>query len=187
MAYCVRCGAEYSVAERTCRKCGASVPDLLPPPAHKSIERQTASPFKRAVAGGLDAVLVAAMLFYLHAVVLPRLLLRGRNGFIAGLAVLALPAFYVLLRDALSGKSLGKLLIGITVINAINRRPAGIADSVLRNIVLGFVVVPYVGWAIAAAISLVIAVQILSGRSDRWGDAFARTLVVDDADVEVAG
>jgi hypothetical protein len=140
---------------------------------------------RRVVAALVDFSIAGALTFYYWRVLAPRLLLKGRMVAGVGLIFVLLPSAYILLRDALGGKSIGKLLLGLTTVNLAKRRPAGVSDSILRNIIFGFLIVPIVGWAILAVIVAVTGAQILLGRRQRWGDGLARTTVVDDADVRM--
>jgi uncharacterized RDD family membrane protein YckC len=183
VAFCVRCGAEYAADERMCAKCGSDLPHIPATLTVTTVDLPPASPIKRTLAGTIDGVIAVAIISYFVQNFAPRLLFRSRGALIAGLAVLALPALYLVLRDAFGGKSIGKLLFGITTFNAAKGRVAGVGDSILRNVIFGFVAIPYVGWGLATAIAVVTSVQILSGRPQRWGDGLAHTLVVDDADL----
>jgi uncharacterized RDD family membrane protein YckC len=108
-------------------------------------------------------------------------------GFFAGLA-------YLLLCDGLfEGKSIGKSLTGIKVVDKDNREKCGYKESVFRNfpfaaafIIVGiFKVIPLLGWLISFAVIVGILifeslVIVGSENSMRLGDELANTWVVDD-------
>ena len=101
-----------------------------------------------------------------------------------------LPAAYLVLRDSLGGKSIGKFMFGLTTWNVEDRKPAGFAESVLRNWLLSCVILPpYItvfrltlsfGMLLCAFVSLLFALQILFGGGRRIGDGTAGTIVVED-------
>ena len=53
----------------------------------------------------------------------------------ASIAFLAIGAACILLRDAVCGRSLGKFLLGLTVVRLETRRPGSARDSVSRNVI----------------------------------------------------
>lgn len=186
MAYCVQCGAEYHFGLLKCDKCGVSLPSL--PEPLPCADGELAVPVvtaRRLVAALVDFSIAGALTFYYWRVLAPRLLLKGRVVAGVGLIFVLLPSGYILLRDALGGKSIGKLLFGLTAVNLAKKRPAGVTDSILRNIIFGFLVVPIVGWAIVVALVAVAGAQVLLGHRQRWGDGLARTTVLDDAHVRL--
>ena len=89
----------------------------------------------------------------------------------AGVALL-IPNPYLVLKDALHGKSIGKLIAGLAAYNEKQQRAGGVMDSMLRNWYLG---VPMIGPTLLAA---VIGAQVVSGRPRRIGDAAAHTRVI---------
>jgi hypothetical protein len=91
-----------------------------------------------------------------------------------------IPVFYLLLRDSLGGRSVGKALMGLVTWDRNLKRPANVVDSVVRNWPLVLTLIPWVGWAVSGLLSLVMAVQILVGARQRFGDGFATTQVVDE-------
>lgn len=104
--------------------------------------------------------------------------------------VMLIPALYMVIRDALGGKSVGKLLLGLTTYNLRERKPADFADSVLRNWFFAVLLLPpslnllrvtfSFGMVVFALLSLLVMLQILVGDGRRLGDGQAGTLVVDD-------
>lgn len=97
-------------------------------------------------------------------------------GFFAGLT-------YLLIADGVvSGRSLGKAVIGLRVVDA-GGQPAGLRESIVRNLPWGaaFVlyVVPLIGWLIAGAIIVLEGLLVLgNSRGRRFGDELASTHVV---------
>lgn len=88
------------------------------------------------------------------------------------------PALYLLLRDALDGRSIGKAITGLQVIEVRERRPANIVDSIVRNGWLGLVTMPWIGPPIAIAWMSLTGAQVLLGAPRRFGEGFAATRVV---------
>jgi uncharacterized RDD family membrane protein YckC len=86
---------------------------------------------------------------------------------------LAAAAAYVLLKDALLGRSVGKFLCGLVVINLETGQPASLAKSISRNILF---VMP--GANVVAAF-LETTTTIRDPQGQRLGDRFALTQVVE--------
>ena len=80
---------------------------------------------------------------------------------------------YLLLRDAILGRSLGKFVIGLTVVSLETGRPASARDSVTRNVVF---VLP---GANIAAVFLETRTLARDPQGQRLGDRLALTQVVD--------
>ncbi len=121
----------------------------------------------RAVAGFIDLLIIIAL------VRLPDIL-----GFLAALG-------YLLVRDGLfERRSVGKKLIGITVVSSDDPAAAvSFRESVLRNATLAaaflLFFIPYAGWVLGP---LALAIEGLTALGDerglRVGDLIARTMVV---------
>ena len=188
MPFCTTCAAEYKSGQDRCEKCGNALPQSprrAPADATPS-SVPTANRFRRLLAGAVDLAICVGLTFYLDRFVIPRLLLRSRFRGLAAIALLLLiPALYAVLRDALGGKSIGKLFCSLTAVNLAARRPAGFRDSFLRNIAFGFLLTPILGWTIFAAIAVIAGFQILTGKARRIGDRLAGTTVVDDRYLDV--
>ncbi len=88
---------------------------------------------------------------------------------------LGLSAGYLLLRDAIAGQSIGKLLLGLVVIDLETGRPTSWSGSVKRNLVL---VLP---GANVAAVFLEGRTILVDPQGQRLGDRFAQTQVVEGA------
>lgn len=71
-----------------------------------------------------------------------------------------------LARDSFGGRSLGKLLLGLRVVDLADRRPSGLSTSVARNLPLLNPIGP-----------LVAIVQLLRNGT-RWGEAWTNSMVV---------
>jgi uncharacterized RDD family membrane protein YckC len=125
-----------------------------------------------------DAVLVGSV-----AKLMTRFIARGVDGVVAGFIVvlgvmlidvggwlLILGSMaYTLFADALpGGKSLGKRLANIQVVDVINKRPCSCGQSFKRNLLLTF---PLVGTLDALSI-------FFDDHNQRWGDKWANTIVV---------
>jgi hypothetical protein len=114
---------------------------------------------KRLLAAAIDGLLVMTAWF----------LYQNLNS----IAPLAGGAAYLLLRDAVGGQSIGKILSGLTVIRVQTGRPCSVMDSVRRNAML---LVP--GANVVAVFFE--AVTILRDRQgQRLGDRLAQTQVVE--------
>lgn len=94
---------------------------------------------------------------------------------------------YILISDGLQGgRSLGKRVVGLRVINTTTGKPADFKDSIIRNspiaIPVLFSMVPLVGWILAIVIGIpILAIELyLMTRLDqqaRLGDTMADTKV----------
>jgi uncharacterized RDD family membrane protein YckC len=82
-------------------------------------------------------------------------------------------AVYLLLRDGISGQSLGKLVVGLVVVNVQTRRFCSWKDSALRNI---FVLIP---GANVAAVFLEWFTILRDPQGQRLGDRLAQTQVIE--------
>ena len=114
---------------------------------------------KRFFAAMVDAMLVAAAL------------LLYRNSEFPAYLVAA--AAYLLLRDAARGRSVGKFLCGLVVINLATGRSCGWGPCVGRNVLF---VVP---GANVVAVFLEAATIVRDAQGQRLGDRFALTQVVE--------
>lgn len=96
---------------------------------------------------------------------------------------------YVLICDGLgNGRSLGKRVVGLRVVNTTTGKPASFKDSIVRNCTVAipvlFFMVPIVGWALWFLIGIpVLAIEIyLMTRLEqhaRLGDTMADTQVLE--------
>jgi uncharacterized RDD family membrane protein YckC len=82
-------------------------------------------------------------------------------------------AAYVLLRDAIFGRSVGKFLFGLMVVNLETNRPASVFDSTTRNLMF---VLPGIN---IAAVPLETRTLVRDELGQRLGDRMALTQVVD--------
>lgn len=102
------------------------------------------------------------------------------------------PAAYLLLRDAVGGRSIGKLVMGLVVWDERASRAAGLTGSVIRNAPLAMLLVPIgspllpgLPWSIylmklaAAMLCAAMLWQIARGRSQRILERAARTIVIE--------
>ncbi len=172
MPFCNQCGKEFEIGEETCSKCGAVLPG--PPKQMPKLEiKDLAAPkLKRFVAGSIDILIVLLIffsLFFYRRLIIALVLRRG--------IALFIPHLYLLLKDSIEGKSIGKLIVGILVFNEKEKKAAGILDSIIRN---WYLAIPFVGPTIFA---LVIGIQVLTG-TKRLGDKGAGTIVVTDSDYQ---
>jgi uncharacterized RDD family membrane protein YckC len=89
------------------------------------------------------------------------------------LLVVAGAVVYLVLRDGIGGQSLGKLLVGLVVVNLRTGRLCTWRDSALRNV---FVLIP---GANVAAIFLECVTIVRDPQGQRLGDRLAQTQVVE--------
>ena len=137
---------------------------LLYFPALTRFSSSLASPYpkadvkRRLFAGSLDASLfVTSLYFYQNS---------GSAWFVVAGAV------YLVLRDAMQGRSVGKFFVGLRVISLETGRPCTIAGSVRRNLVFLFPGVNVV------AVFLEAVTVVRDPQGHRLGDRLARTQVV---------
>ncbi|MGZ3712988.1 MAG: RDD family protein [Bdellovibrionota bacterium] len=100
---------------------------------------------------------------------------------------------YILICDGLKGgRSLGKRVVGLQVINTVTGRPAQFKDSIVRNSTVAiptlFSMVPIVGWILWIVIGIpILAIELyLMTRLDqqaRLGDTMADTKVSEWVEV----
>lgn len=114
---------------------------------------------KRALAGGVDIVLVAtAWWSYLNS---------------GSLQFLILGLIYVGFRDAILGRSAGKFLFGIVVVSLETGQPSGIGHSMRRNLVF------LIPGANIVALFLEPVTIVRDPQGQRLGDRMALTQVVE--------
>ena len=182
MAYCSTCGTKYIVGRERCARCGADLPGRRPETIVTGAGASAGNiRLRRGFAGLVDLGIASALAIVIFRVVILRYTFRTRAvtlglTFAAALA----PGLYLLLRDSLGGKSIGKLLAGLTVVNVKRQRRGGPVDSLLRNLVFGFAVVPVVGWAVTLVMATIAGVAVLSGRPWRIGEGLSDARVIAD-------
>ena len=88
-------------------------------------------------------------------------------------ALVVVTAVYVLLRDAMNGRSIGKFLLGLVVIDLETGRPASFPASIRRNLVFAL------PGADIVAIFLETRTLIHDRQGQRLGDRLAQTQVVE--------
>ena len=99
---------------------------------------------------------------------------------------------YILASDGFAGGSIGKRLIGVSVVTRVTKRPVNLMESAIRNSIFAAVIIvyftigfiPYVGKLIALASVIAIGVmEVMLIHNDkdgiRYGDKLAGTMVVD--------
>lgn len=90
------------------------------------------------------------------------------------------PGIYMLLRDGLGGHSVGKLIVGLVVIDTRTGRRAGPIESIVRNWPLSLIGLPYVGFFLAGPAAIWMGLQILFGSKQRFMDGSATTQVIEE-------
>lgn len=186
MPYCQYCGAESASIKQICPSCGKDMVHI--PTVENGFitgdESSNAVDFNalppsdkapRVLAAAVDAAIVMGLLFALRRYQFFPPVLSKFQFFLY-----LLPALYLIFRDGLGGKSVGKLLAGITVVNVQENRVASIGDSFLRNCLFAVIAIPGYGWVGGALIAGVMFLQVLFGNGSRFLDAFAKTRVVGD-------
>lgn len=94
--------------------------------------------------------------------------------------------FYLLISDGLfRGRSIGKKLLRIKVVNIERVQPADFRDSILRNLPLSlcliFLLIPFIGWLICIGVYLFEFVILVGDKdSRRLGDYIAKTTVIEE-------
>lgn len=169
MPFCNACGANNKSDAKICTGCGKLLTFLAAEQKYENMVSSGVPRARRITAAGIDFLIFAAiMLFLFTRKGGPLILLFERN-----VAVFVQIAYF-LLKDGFEGKSFGKVITGIVVLNQNKRRAANILDSVFRN---WYLALPILGPLVFGSI---IAIQLLSGKRERLGDAIARTVVVTD-------
>jgi uncharacterized RDD family membrane protein YckC len=126
--------------------------------------------FRRFIAGLIDlaiAFLLGIAIFLAGRRYLILIIARRATMFIV-------PLVYLMIKDSIGGKSIGKLATGLRVWNDNENRPGNIFDSIIRN---WYLAIPVLGPTLIAA---VIGAQILAGWKQRIGDGWAGTSVIKD-------
>ena len=141
---------------------------------------------KRIVAYVIDSILAGAVSVVLLVVVMvafwvvtmigalaqsPLIILLSSIGMFVAVFILLIPmVVYVLIRDGLfGGRSIGKKLMGLRVVNVKSNKPCSIKDSVLRNITL---LVPVLGF-------IEMLMPLVDANGLRFGDKIAGTQVTE--------
>ncbi len=95
-------------------------------------------------------------------------------------------SLYLLISDGLlKGKSIGKKIMRLKVINLENKSPADFRDSVIRNLLLSISVlllkIPIIGWMIFLIVYAIEFIIIIGdSESRRLGDYLAKTVVIEE-------
>lgn len=169
MPYCNVCGQQYSFGAALCSRCGAALANVgAPSQPATSVQRGNVR-IRRLWAGLIDLSIAVALFAVLFLGRRPMIALFLRRG----LAV-TVPHIYLLLKDAIEGKSPGKLLFGLVTYNERERKPAGVFDSIIRN---WYLAIPFLRPTLLA---LLIGAQVLSRKRKRMGDEAADTIVISD-------
>lgn len=138
---------------------------------------------RRLGAAAVDVGVAWGLMYWLSERVIMSLGRGGRGGWLARLVLMTAPAVFLVFRDSLRGKSPGKVLFGVSAVSLARACPAGLVDSLVRNVPLGFLAIPGLGWLLHLGVVLVGGYQILMGRAFRVGDAYAGTTVILDRDL----
>jgi uncharacterized RDD family membrane protein YckC len=174
MPYCHECGNKYTFGDEKCLNCGTSLP-IIQDQSDSTDPTNYFSPptIKRAIAGAIDYLIALALFLLLFLSKKFILLLILKRGF-----ALVIPHLYLLFKDSIEGKSIGKMLLGILVFNEKEKKPGGILDSIIRNWYLAF---PIFGPTILV---IIVGTQILIGKQKRVGDERAGTIVITDSEYQ---
>ncbi len=94
--------------------------------------------------------------------------------------------FYLLIADGLfKGRSIGKKLLRLKVINLQRNTHADFRDSIMRNFILGlslfFILIPFIGWIILFIIFAFEFILVIGNpEGKRLGDLISNTIVVEE-------
>lgn len=93
---------------------------------------------------------------------------------------------YLLISDGVfKGKSIGKKLMGLKVINTEKEKAVDFRDSIMRNLIVAlslfFFKIPLIGWLLFFIVYAFEFILIIGdSESKRLGDYLAKTYVIDD-------
>lgn len=165
--FCTNCGA--NVEGGFCPSCGAHIPPAGAPVAPAP-----------AVSSDIGLRLAACLIDAVPAIVM--LVLFGWIPIAGPMLAGLLLTVYWLLRD-ISGRSLGKLALGLVVVKR-DGQPSEIKDRILRNLTLVIgpvlLILPFVGMVLGPAVAGVMGVSeliVLIVKQERLGDMLAATAV----------
>jgi len=193
--FCPECGgkvldekeerAESDKNSGTAREKGTTVKEKEANVVEQMTKKLASLPYankaKRIAAGLVDLLIAFALLLPFY-----RLTAYPIYGRRLRFLLYLLPAFYLIFRDSLRGKSVGKFVFGLSTVNVKSDKFADFADSILRNWFFFVIILPLRFWIINFGviiflmISLIIFAQILVGQGNRLGDKFANTKVIED-------
>jgi len=174
MPFCNRCGSKYSFGEKKCQNCGTNLPRISAKSSEQaSLEKFRSPTLQRIISGFID-IFIAFSLFFIF-FFYKKVLILGL--FKKGIAIV-IPHLYLLFKDSIEGKSIGKTLLGIMVYNSKEFKAAGVFDSIIRN---WYLAIPILG---PTVILCIIGIQILTGHEKRLGDYGAHTIVITDSDYQ---
>lgn len=192
MPYCVNCGAKIELTWEKCSNCGASLAKIATSGVIKEEnnykkEIPAASPSKRICSGLIDCIIAISLTLFIWVLIAKKVPISGTRirWMIIGLILPFLPALYFVLKDSLGGKSFGKMIVGLTTISLDKLKPINLPESLLRNAIFALIAIPIIGWFAFLVFAIFVGVQIVIGRPQRLGDAFARTMVIDDRNIEL--
>jgi len=174
--FCAKCGTEYQIGNDLCAYCSGPLQtsEEAIADSDQSNERQIQTPkMLRIFAGIIDILVVVGLTALLLSPRLRFLSMVGMRRIIS----FGAPSLYLLLKDCIDGKSIGKLVTGLTTFNIIEKKPTGFADSILRNWYLG---IPLLGPTVFSGIAFI---QIML-KNKRWGDGMAKTVILKDKNLE---
>ncbi len=176
---CTNCGTEYSQGMKFCATCGArleSPPVAAHPPAHQTAARPAPAPSTyKGLGARLAASILDTILYFVFAwVVAAQMGSTSSSGFdlegAPAFLTFAIWATYYVLFEAFLGGTLGKLILGMRVVNRRGQAP-GLGSSLLRNLlrIVDFLPLFYLLGGIMVA---------SSKEKQRLGDRVAGTFVV---------
>ena len=179
--FCGECGARMPavVSLSTGETNAATVKALEQPASLRREELPLANVGRRIIAGAIDVTVAVSLLWVVY-----RYPILGRAATWAIVPYL-LPCLYILFKDAVRGQSLGKLIAGLITVHMGEMKPAGFADSIIRNWFLAIIIVPpriaiiNLGLFLFAFLAFLIFLQIMFKQKHRMGDRWAQTQVVN--------
>lgn len=176
-AFCPDCGTALVVTDQEGGALQTTVIEGSGP--GKIVDLPRAGKLKRLTAGLIDYAIVIALVVPMYRLAAVRSSARW------ALVPYLIPCLYLLLRDAIGGRSIGKLLTGLVTFNIRSQKRADFADSIIRNWFLTIIIIPphiwmmNLGMVLFSFLALIIAFQILLGFKKRLGDGWAGTQVVE--------
>ena len=187
MPFCNHCGTQFKEGETLCTNCNMPLPKEIQVHDNNQTTESPKATRKQRIFAGLIDIFVAMAIAKIS--LSPKFLFAKAG--IVKFAIWVLPILYLLLKDSIEGKSIGKLLAGITAYNTVENKPAGFADSILRNWPLFFaapfvVIFPCIPGPLRM-VSLFFAIPLIAlffqigTKNRRWGDGMANTIVIKDS------
>ena len=168
--FCPACGAEYRSGVTECVDCHVALATVQPSKRRESLRQDYAPLWKRALGQFIDGIIFTTPAFMVGFLLGADYIQEGAQVtiFLSAAAVFVCAAcVYLLLADALpGGRSLGKRMLGISVVSEASGRPCTITQSLVRNLLVVFL--GPIDWLF-----------IFGRKHQRLGDKVAGTIVIE--------